>query len=424
MRRNAEGEVIFINFQNELRNYPVEGFLKVRTIAEVGDSVLLVGTTSGLISFNNRFQQPEEIKFYKNRHNVNKKKGLLGSDVMHVFTDSRNDTYVMTFTGGMNKVISSNLLSDSIEFKSYTTQQGLPSDLVLSMIEDESKKLWIVTENALSRFDSTNDTFDNYDRAVLHKDFNFTEAIPACNAAKQLVFGTDMGFLTTTPELMKKSDYVPTILLTDLKIHGKQTDVDIEDMKELKLTPKQRNVTINYAALDYTKPENILYAYRLGGLEEDWNYAEKGRAASYINLPPGEFTFEVKSTNSDGVWVDNVRRLTLQVLPTFWETAWAWLLYFVAFVLFTGSIVYVLFYIYRLRHRVDVEQQLASIKLKFFTDISHELRTPLTLIASPVSEVLYIEVLSPTSRQHLSLVLKNTNRLFRTINRLLYFSKI
>ena len=424
MQRNANGDAIFINYMNELRNYPIERFLNVRTIAEVGDSVLLVGTTSGLISFNSCFQRPEEIKFYKNRHNVDNEKGLLGSDVMHVFTDSRNETYVMTFTGGINKVISNNLLSDSIVFKSYTTRQGLASDLVLSMIEDENKKLWVVTENALSRFDSANDTFDNYDRAVLHKDFNFTEAIPAYNASKQLVFGTDMGFLTTTPELMKKSDYVPPILLTELKIHGKQADTAIDDMEQLELTPQQRNITINYAALDYTKPENILYAYRLKGLEQEWNYAEKSRAASYINLPPGEFALEVKSTNSDGVWVDNVRTLPIHVLPTFWETAWAWLLYFVAFVLFTGCIVYVLFYIYRLRHRVDVEQQLASIKLKFFTDISHELRTPLTLIASPVSEVLEGEVLSPTARQHLTVVQKNTDRMLRLINQILDFRKI
>ena len=84
--------------------------------------------------------------------------------------------------------------------------------------------------------------------------------------------------------------------------------------------------------------------------------------------------------------MDNIRTLSINVLPTFWETGWAWLLYVILFVLFTGSIVYVLFYIYRLRHQVDIEQQLSNIKLRFFTDISHELRTPLTLISSPVNE--------------------------------------
>ena len=76
----------------------------------------------------------------------------------------------------------------------------------------------------------------------------------------------------------------------------------------------------------------------------------------------------------------------ITVLPTFWETYWAWILYVVLFVLSTATIVYIILYIYRLRHQINIEQQLANIKLRFFTDISHELRTLLTLIASPVSE--------------------------------------
>ena len=113
-----------------------------------------------------------------------------------------------------------------------------------------------------------------------------------------------------------------------------------------------------------------------------------------------------------------------QRTATFWETGWAWLLYVILFVLFTGSIVYVLFYIYRLRHQVDIEQQLSNIKLRFFTDISHELRTPLTLISSPVNEVLENEDLSATAREHLTVVQKNAERMLRLMNQILDFRKI
>ena len=122
--------------------------------------------------------------------------------------------------------------------------------------------------------------------------------------------------------------------------------------------------------------------------------------------------------------MDNIRTLSINVLPTFWETGWAWLLYVILFVLFTGSIVYVLFYIYRLRHQVDIEQQLSNIKLRFFTDISHELRTPLTLISSPVNEVLENEDLSATAREHLTVVQKNAERMLRLMNQILDFRKI
>lgn len=82
------------------------------------------------------------------------------------------------------------------------------------------------------------------------------------------------------------------------------------------------------------------------------------------------------------------------------------------------------FYIYRLRHQVDIEQQLSNIKLRFFTDISHELRTPLTLISSPVNEVLENEDLSATAREHLTVVQKNAERMLRLMNQILDFRKI
>ena len=99
------------------------------------------------------------------------------------------------------------------------------------------------------------------------------------------------------------------------------------------------------------------------------------------------------------------------VLPTFW------ILYAILFIASTATIVYIILYIYRLRHRINLEQQLANIKLRFFTDISHELRTPLTLIASPVTEVLEHETtLSANARKHLTLVHKNTERMLHLVN--------
>ena len=343
---------------------------------------------------------------------------------MHIYTDKNQTTYIISFTGGVNKVISEKLLSENIRFKNYDKNNGLASDLALSMIEDTQNQLWVVSEIALSKFNPVKETFENYELSSIYQEFNFSEAIPVINARNQIVLGTDKGFLEVSPEKMHKSGYVPPIVFTGLKIQGHSTDYSIDNLKELELEPSQRNVTFQFAALDYVNPKGILYAYRLQGLEEEWNEADNNRSASYINLPAGKYQLQIKSTNSDGVWTDNVRTMSVHVLPTFWETYWAWLLYFVLFILFTATIVYVLFYIYRLRHRVDMEQQLANIKLRFFTDISHELRTPLTLISSPVTEVLENEPLSPSAREHLTLVHQNTERMLRLMNQILDFRKI
>lgn len=419
-----DGKISFIHGNNELRNYPIAYGMKVRNIAEAPGGVILVGTTNGLLTFSNNFERLEEIKFYRNIRRPGDKNSLSANDIMHIYTDKNQTTYIISFTGGVNKVISEKLLSENIRFKNYDKNNGLASDLALSMIEDTQNQLWVVSEIALSKFNPAKETFENYELSSIYQEFNFSEAIPVINARNQIVLGTDKGFLEVSPEKMHKSGYVPPIVFTGLKIQGHSTDYSIDNLKELELEPSQRNVTFQFAALDYVNPKGILYAYRLQGLEEEWNEADNNRSASYINLPAGKYQLQVKSTNSDGVWTDNIRTMSVHVLPTFWETYWAWLLYFVLFILFTATIVYVLFYIYRLRHRVDMEQQLANIKLRFFTDISHELRTPLTLISSPVTEVLENEPLSPSAREHLTLVHQNTERMLRLMNQILDFRKI
>lgn len=329
----------------------------------------------------------------------------------------------LTFTGGINKVLSENLLSEHIEFKPYTTKDGLPSDLVQSMIEDKEGSLWVISENALTRFNPEKETFEYYDKKYMQQELYFTEAAPVLEN-NQLLLGTDIGILKISPEHLQKSNYAPPIVFTGFKIQGTSQDLDINDLEELRLKPSERNVTFQFAALDYVAPESISYAYRLKGLEEKWNEVDNSRSASYINLPPGEYELQIRSTNSDGVWMEKARILPITVLPTFWETYWAWILYVVLFVLSTATIVYIILYIYRLRHQINIEQQLANIKLRFFTDISHELRTPLTLIASPVSEILEHETLTTNARKHLTLVHKNTERMLHLVNQILDFRKI
>lgn len=422
LQETADGEIRFLHNGNLLKDYSKDKFNKVRVIKEVNNT-LLVGTTEGLITFSCNFERPEEIKFYTNVRIPDLASSLSSNDVIYIYTDSRNTTYILTFTGGINKVLSENLLSEHIEFKPYTTKDGLPSDLVQSMIEDKEGSLWVISENALTRFNPEKETFEYYDKKYMQQELYFTEAAPVLEN-NQLLLGTDIGILKISPEHLQKSNYAPPIVFTGFKIQGTSQDLDINDLEELRLKPSERNVTFQFAALDYVAPESISYAYRLKGLEEKWNEVDNSRSASYINLPPGEYELQIRSTNSDGVWMEKARILPITVLPTFWETYWAWILYVVLFVLSTATIVYIILYIYRLRHQINIEQQLANIKLRFFTDISHELRTPLTLIASPVSEILEHETLTTNARKHLTLVHKNTERMLHLVNQILDFRKI
>lgn len=267
MEETAEGEIRFVHNGNQLKEYPKGHFTKVRYITEVNNAIL-VCTTEGLLTFSSEFKQPEDICFYRNLRHPDEVSSLSSNDVTYVYTDSRNITYILTFTGGINKVLSENLLSEHIEFKPYTTKDGLPSDLVQSMIEDKEGSLWVISENALTRFNPEKETFEYYDKKYMQQELYFTEAAPVLEN-NQLLLGTDIGILKISPEHLQKSNYAPPIVFTGFKIQGTSQDLDINDLEELRLKPSERNVTFQFAALDYVAPESISYAYRLKGLEEN-----------------------------------------------------------------------------------------------------------------------------------------------------------
>ena len=247
-----------------------------------------------------------------------------------------------------------------------------------------------------------------------------------------MLFGTSNGLFMFSPDSIRKSSYVPPVVFSKLMVANEDVipgeksilKVDLDDTQELVLSHDENIFSVQYAALDYTNPQNIQYAYILDGFEKQWTFADRQRSVTYTNLPKGDYIFRVRSTNSDGVWVDNERILNITILPSFWETPLAYVLYvcFVLLIIFVA--VYILFTIYRLKHEVSVEQQISDIKLRFFTNISHELRTPLTLIAGPVEQVLKNDKLPADAREQLVVVERNTNRMLRLVNQILDFRKI
>ena len=422
-----DGRIRFVHHRNELKSYPAEYTNRIRSLTETDKGILLVGTTDGLLACNTDFNRPEEIKFYHHKHRMNDATSLTGNDIMGVFAwggvKSEETVFVLSFTGGMSKIAPDSLLSEGAAFRHYTSQNGLISNLVHSMTQDRKGRFWVVTEHGLSRFDPRTERFVNYRSDRFYPNLKFAETIPLL-LDDRLLLGTNLGVLELNLSDLPHNTYVPPVLFTEVRLQGRLLNRDVNQLKELVVLPHQRNISFRFSAVEFVNPAGIQYAYRLKGLETEWNEVGNTRSASYMNLPAGNYTLEVRSTNSDGVWMDNIHSLRLTVKPTFSETGWAWVLYAGLFILLVGTVCYVLFYIYRLRHRIDVEQHLADIKLRFFTDISHELRTPLTLISSPVDEVLQNEPLTEKGRENLTLVRTNTRRMLRMMNQILDFRKM
>jgi len=421
--KSPDGKVVFINNDNRLKNYPKDIVQNVRYITEVSNGIVMLGTLDGLISFSVNFEKPENIKFYRNVRNPDNARSLSANDVMYIFEDRKKDVYVVTQNAGVNKLVSDNLLSDNLKFEGFNQNNGLFSNLTRSMVEDGNGFLWLVSKTGLSKWNNTEKNFEYYKVNGLGNLLSYSEASVILSSNKDIWVGTDNGVFFFDPLKFKPDGFVPGIYFTDIKVQGKSIS-GFDSNKKLILQPNQRNLTIQYAALDFKDSKNIKYSYILEGLDDSWHFEGGNRSASYLNLPDGEYLFKVRSTNSDGVWTDNVTTLLIEVKPKFSETVWIWVVYVLIFIILTGIVVYVILTIFRLRHEVDVEQQMSDIKLRFFTDISHDLRTPLTLISCPVADVLENEPISDKVRDQLTVVQNNTNRLLALVNQILDFRKI
>ncbi|MBB4045155.1 signal transduction histidine kinase/ligand-binding sensor domain-containing protein/DNA-binding response OmpR family regulator [Bacteroides reticulotermitis] len=431
LSKSKDGATVFINHRNNLKGYPIDPCNKTRFITSDNNGHLWVGTTTGAITFAENFKKPEDLKFYHFSRVPNDTKSLSNNDVHWILPTRKQEIYLATFGGGLNKVVSISKDGHG-EFKSYSVIDGLPSDVLLSMREDSKGYLWLSTENGICKFNPNEERFENFDERSITFPVRFSEAASTLTSRGEMMFGSSNGIFIFSPDSIRKSSYVPPIVFSKLMIANQTVDpgenslltVDLDDTRELTLSHDENIFSVQYAALDFTNPQSVQYMYKLEGLEKEWILADKQRSVTYTNLAKGHYVFRVRSTNSDGVWVNNERTLDIVILPSFWETPLAFVLYVCMVLLIIFITVYILFTIYRLKHEVSVEQQISDIKLRFFTNISHELRTPLTLIVGPVEQVLRNDKLPADVHEQLVVVERNTNRMLRLVNQILDFRKI
>lgn len=418
VEEKEDGAIRFIHAENKLSGFPINRTNSIRCMVEGPGHTMLVGTIEGLITFSSDFSDYENIRFYLNLPRPQAADGLCSADVMSVLRATDETIYCYCYGGGLCKLVSSNLLSDELRFRSFGKET---SPLARALIEDKNHNIWIGSETDITLFDVHDQTFESFGETFFNRSFNYSECLPVTDRQGDILMGTEGGMLVFSPDSIVKQTYEAPIVVTGIKYSEDNLSHVLSDADYLEIPTRRRNFTISFAALDYTNSLDIEYAYKLD--DNQWYYIGKKNSVSFVSLPAGKYQFQIKATNGDGIWMNTVKTVTLQVLPTFWETGWAKAFYLVVVLVISLAIGYVFFYIYYLKHKVNMEQRLAEIKVRSFIDISHELRTPLTLISGPVSEVLSQEPLTSRTRHHLQLVQKNINRMLLLINQVLDFRK-
>lgn len=414
---NSKKGVIFINENNILTSYP-RSCDKIRRITETKNGVILLSTSNGLVTFQNNFSNPSKIKFYHNNHVLNDTTSLLSSDVLQSYVTRNGDIYIATLGGGLQKMKSHNLLQNDIKYSIILPSAGIEG-FYLSMIEDKQGKIWFVRESTLDVYDPKTGKTLNYDPYDIDEHTEFSEAKPAFNSNTGAVtVGMVGGFISFLPQKMRKSTYSPKIAFVKVQFQGESESQPILNTDELDVPSDKRNLTITFSALDYNNNDLIQYAYMLEGVDRKWNFVGSAHSASFNNLPPGHHRLLVRSTNSDGIWMQNQKVLKIYSHPSFWESGWAWPVY----IILLAGIIFIASYIYMLKERNKLSKEMNEMKTNFFNNIGHKLRTPLTLIGGPVTEILKHNDLKEEYRKALEMVQRNSRSMLELVNNMLNYN--
>ncbi|QGY45076.1 response regulator [Maribellus comscasis] len=339
-------------------------------------------------------------------------------------------------------------------FRVLTEKDGLASSNIKTIQEDQQGNIWISTTNGISKIsvvntqqhpslDDLNIKVNNYNILDGLQGKEFNEKAVYRTRSGELIFGGANGFNLFIPEKIKEQNTENKIILTEFKVFNQNVPVNvpfrnriileksITEYDKITLRHNENVFSFEFAALNFFHPEKNSFEYRLTGFNDEWlPVDERLNDITFTNLNAGEYELEIRVTGDGDEWTEMRPPLTIEILPPFWKSIYAFVLYFVLFaalVLFSRRIMLE-------RHRLKFEaeqehreaeriQQLDALKTKFFTNVSHEFRTPLSLIISPI-EKLISQTHDEKNRNHLILVQRNARRLLTMVNQLLDFRKM
>lgn len=357
VEQQESGALRFINSKNGLKGYPQEGFEKIRRISHDRNGCMLITTTSGLLTTKTA-PTGNHFRFFATYHRQGDTTTLKTSDVMQALASRNGSIYIATLGGGIQKLKDGDLLKDNLQLQSIDVlNKGVGN--VLSMTEDHLGRIWIARETGIDCYEPTTGRVTQYGPSSMAQQVELTEALPATDGQGRIWMGANGGILAFDSREMRKDSYQPHIVFTGVRYQGDPETLPILNRQTLEVDPHQRSLTVYFAALDYEDNYLMQYAYKIAGKNSEWNYIGTKPGISFSQLPPGEHTLIVKSTNCDGVWADNETELRISVKPMLWERTWVQLLtLLITIILATAA---VLTYLRHRQKNKEREQRLENI---------------------------------------------------------------
>ena len=354
---------------------------------------------------------------------------VMDGQVMCLYESS--EKYIWVGTAGRGAFYAPGNKYRASQFKQVSIRDGLANNIVQGISETPQQHLTIATEDGLSFIDPFKRQIHNlfFSDSRLRNIFSERSIVRLSDG--RMAFGSLDGIVVTN-QVEQQAAKRHRLLITGLDINGSSIydmdnerpfEGDISQVKHLSLSHDQNSLTFYFSNLGYGEQRLTTYQCRLEGFDRDWQNLSNRNQTTYKNLTSGTYILHVRSTEVAGEDY-NETTLTIRILPPWWRTWWAYLIYLCLGAAIALAIYRQVRHIAKLRQHIAVEKEVTEYKLKFFTNISHEFRTPLTLIQGSMDRLKQLPDSPASARAPLSNMQRNVDRMLRLINQLLEFRRM
>jgi ligand-binding sensor domain-containing protein len=326
----------------------------VRAVKLAPDSSLWIGTYGGL----NHFKKGKH-------HHYRVRDGLAHDMILDVFVESNESIWIATF-GGISHLYKG-------RFTNYTLRDGLPSEVFYLIHKDQYGDFWAGSTHGLVRF---NPEQKQENGLPIFKRYTTDYGMSADELNKGAVFGKGdtlwFGTVGGVSIYFRNKDLnlrvAPPVYIEQIRVF----DRSITDFSQLKLSSKDNSLWFDITGINLTAPSKMIYEYRLIPVDQQWITTEQ-RSIRYASLSPGEYEFEVRARNNDGIWSEQPARVAFRIPAPFYLTWW-----FVLFVL--SLIISIIVFIYRF-YSINKQVELERMRVRIASDLHDDVGASLTEIA-------------------------------------------
>lgn len=370
---------------------------------------------------------------YKNDEKV--ENSLSSNSVSSIMQDSKGQVWFSTDRGGICR-----FNRDKENFTRFSIEEGLPDDVAYKILEDGSGNLWFGTNHGLVCFNPDRKSIRVFGvkDGLCGNQFNYKSAVKASDG--NFYFGTIEGLISFNPAMMGTTTKEHPVFITKISIFNEDLTVNSphSPLKQsafattkIVLPYNRTNISFEFAMLSYSNAQSNRYYYKLSPIDKQWIDNGNSNRISYAKLLPGRYELQISAAADASMQGENVRTLTIVVLPPWWWSPIAIILYVVF-----GLLAITLWFLWYRRYKnrqlmerqklfeVEKEKELYENKVSFFTEIAHEIRTPLTLINGPLEIIEEMDIKDNKLLKNLQVIAQNTKRLLDLVAQLFEFQKV